>query len=825
MERRPLSAVKFSPDPALPITKVIPELLGAIERSSKLILTAPPGAGKTTIVPLALLAAGKIKGRIIVLEPRRLAARAAAERMAQSLNEVAGDTVGYRMRGQQKTSTQTRIEVVTEGILTRMLQSDPELTGIGAVIFDEFHERSLNADLGLALCLEAASAFREDLRILVMSATLDVAPLVTLMQHPPVIAAEGRSFPVAPIWLDRPLPKLIKFETAICDLVLQALPQTSGAVLVFLPGEREIHKTAALLKSNLPRSCTVNTLFGAMRFEDQKVALAPAVDTRKIILATAIAEPSLTIEGIRVVVDGGLARRAQYDPGSGMSRLITQRASKAEATQRQGRAGRLDSGWCYKLWSKAEEGAMAAFAPPEISSADLAPLAIELAMWGASPDDLPLLTQPNPKAFAEAQELLMVLGALTPSKRLTAHGKAMARLPMHPRAAHMVRKAGNAAAPIASLLAEKDPLSRDAPSDISLRLEALRDLAKFKQNRPYDVKMQTLSSIKAETKRLQKQIGHQAEPLSDAQMIALAYPDRIGLRRKGGAPRFLLSGGKGAILNAEDPLSSQRLLVAADLDGNPKEAKIRAAIALSEAELRSLFADQIEWKQSCLWSKREARVVARKIEYFGALALTEQIWNDAPELDIARAMLEGVREIGFEYAPAARRFISRVNLVGRNMPDFSEAALMEGLERWLLPYLGKIKNAESWKNFDILPALQAQLSWEQTAEIDRLDPAHFVTPLNRKVAIDYSSGVPEIAVRLQEMFGQTSHPNIAGNPLKITLLSPAGRPLQTTMDLPGFWRSSYLDVRKDMRGRYPKHPWPENPAQALPSLHKKRSPK
>ncbi len=468
---------------------------------------------------------------------------------------------------------------------------------------------------------------------------------------------------------------------------------------------------------------------------------------------------------------------------------------------------------------------MAAFAPPEISSADLAPLAIELAMWGASPDDLPLLTQPNPKAFAEAQELLMVLGALTPSKRLTAHGKAMARLPMHPRAAHMVRKAGNAAAPIASLLAEKDPLSRDAPSDISLRLEALRDLAKFKQNRPYDVKMQTLSSIKAETKRLQKQIGHQAEPLSDAQMIALAYPDRIGLRRKGGAPRFLLSGGKGAILNAEDPLSSQRLLVAADLDGNPKEAKIRAAIALSEAELRSLFADQIEWKQSCLWSKREARVVARKIEYFGALALTEQIWNDAPELDIARAMLEGVREIGFVYAPAARRFISRVNLVGRNMPDFSEAALMEGLESWLLPYLGKIKNAESWKNFDILPALQAQLSWEQTAELDRLAPAHFVTPLNRKVAIDYSSGVPEIAVRLQEMFGQTSHPNIAGNPLKITLLSPAGRPLQTTMDLPGFWRSSYLDVRKDMRGRYPKHPWPENPAQALPSLHKKRSPK
>ncbi|MEC8195158.1 MAG: ATP-dependent helicase HrpB, partial [Pseudomonadota bacterium] len=439
----------------LPIHDALAPLISALRDTGRAVLQAPPGAGKTTVVPLAMLEANLTKGRILMLEPRRLAARAAAERMAQTLGETAGQTVGYRVRGESKTSQFTRIEVVTEGILTRMIQSDPELSGIGAVIFDEFHERSLNADLGLALCLEICDALRDDLILLAMSATLDAEPVATLMGNAPMIASKGRAYPVETRWLDKPLPKNTRLEEATARLITQAVNETDGGVLVFLPGEGEIRRTQSMLK--LPDDCTVHPLFGAMPFKDQQAAIRPAQSGRKVVLATSIAETSLTIQGVRVVVDAGRARRARFDPGSGMSRLVTERVTRAEATQRQGRAGRVAEGICYRLWTKGEEGALLPFPPAEIEAADLTGLALELALWGAAPTDLALLTQPNLGSFAEAQSVLHMLGALDGENRITAHGKAIAKLPLHPRLAHMLATAGSQAAPMAALLTARDP--------------------------------------------------------------------------------------------------------------------------------------------------------------------------------------------------------------------------------------------------------------------------------------------------------------------------------------------------------------------------------
>tara|TARA_R110002096_G_scaffold2422_6_gene12524 strand:+ start:1047 stop:3461 length:2415 start_codon:yes stop_codon:yes gene_type:complete len=796
----------------LPIDDVLPQVISALRETGRVVLQAPPGAGKTTRVPLAMLDAKLTSGRIIMLEPRRLAARAAADRMAATLGQDVGQTVGFRMRGASAVSKNTVIEVITEGILTRMLQQDPELSGVGAVIFDEFHERSLNSDLGLALCLEVAGALRSDLLLVAMSATLDAAPVAALM-NAPIVTSEGRSFPVVPQWLDRPVGKQ-RFELAVADLVLHALNTSPGSALVFLPGEGEIRRVEATLKSQLPPDCSVAPLFGAMDFQAQRAAITPAKTGRKVVLATSIAETSLTIEGVQIVVDSGRARRMQFDPSSGMSRLITERVTRAEAAQRAGRAGRVSEGVAFKLWTRGEEGSLAAFPPAEIEVADLSSFALELAIWGAKEDDLSFVTTPHQGRLAEAQSVLQMLGALDQANQITSHGRALSRLPLHPRLAHMVAKGGPSAPMLAAILAERDPL-RGAPVDLALRMDAVAGKRTLGE-----ANHAALSRIRQDAKRLARgQNGH--GPDSPGALAALAYPDRVALRRKGEAPRFVMSGGKGAVLPESDPMASERLLVATDLDGDPREARIRQAARLSEADLRDAFADQIVWHNVCEWSRREGRVLARQQERFGALILDDRAWSNASSEDVSHAMLTGVRQLGLAPGKAAAYFLARARLMPDSFPDFSEDHLITTAEEWLLPYLDGVRSAGDWKNFDLLPALEARLSWEARQELDISVPAHFVTPLGRKLPIDYTAAQPQIALRLQEVFGVTRHPMIAGQPLQFTLLSPAQRPVQVTTDLPGFWAGTYTDVRKDMRARYPRHPWPEDPTQADPTLRVK----
>lgn len=813
------------------------------------VLQAPPGAGKTTLVPLDLLARGIVRGRILMLEPRRLAARAAAERMAETLGEPVGATVGYRIRGEARVSALTRIEVVTEGILTRMIQSDPELSGVGLVIFDEFHERSLNADLGLALCLEVRGALRPELRLLVMSATLEAGPVAALMGGAPVVTSGGRAFRVQTRWLPRPPDASMRLEAVVAGAVRAALQETEGGLLVFLPGEGEIRRVERLLDGMA--GVAVRPLFGAMDFAAQRAALAPT-GGRKVVLATSIAETSLTLPDIRVVVDAGRARRARFDPNSGMSRLVTERVTKAEAEQRQGRAGRVAEGVCYRLWTKGEEGGLAPYPPAEIEVADLAGLALELALWGGT--DLPFLTPPPAGPLAEARALLTALGALDQHGHITAHGKRLAGLPLHPRLAHMLAVAGPQAATLAALLAERDPL-RGAGPDLGLRMQAIA--------RPGpDADRAVVERIRAEAKRLDaaakslmsaaapasrfppgeagrpaRPDAHHAPPraapppreedgsssCSLAEMAALAYPDRIGLRRKGEAPRWVLSGGKGAAMESALSLSAARMIVATDLDGDTREATVRQAVAISEAEVRRLYADRIRWVELCEWSRREGRVTARRQERLGALVLDDRHW-DAPPDAVARAVLDGVRTLGLPWTAAARRLRARARLAqGAGWPGVEDADLIASAEDWLLPHLAGVRTEAELRALDLTPALQGLFGWERMAEMDRLAPGSFETPLGRRIPIDYDGEVPAIEVRLQEMFGVTTHPVVGAQrmPVRITLLSPARAPVQVTTDLPRFWATSYADVRKDMRGAYPRHPWPEDPTVAEPTLRAK----
>ncbi len=819
----------------LPIDDALPALRSALAARRMAVLQAPPGAGKTTRVPLDMLdhaeALGLTHGRILMLEPRRLAARGAAERMAETLGEAVGQTIGYRMRGETAVSAKTRIEVVTEGILTRMIQSDPSLDGIAALIFDEFHERSLNADLGLALALEVRAALRDDLMILVMSATLDAAPVAVLMGDAPVITSQGRAYPVETRWLPRPIATTQRFDAALAALVLQAEEESramGGGLLVFLPGEGEIRRVEGLLSGRLPQGCVIRPLFGAMDFAAQRAALAP-VKGRKIVLATAIAETSLTLPDIRVVVDGGRARRARFDPNTGMARLVTERVTKAEAQQRRGRAGRVAAGLCYRMWTRGEEGGLAAYPPAEIEATDLTSLALELGLWGSG--TLGFLTPPNPGALAEARRLLTALGALLDG-RITPHGQQLAALPLHPRLGHMLLKSGaNAqAVTLAALLAERDPV-RGAPPDLALRMAAIADPRKFEADHPYDVTRAVVDRVKAEAKRLDRalradKVPLHGQPLSLAQLAALAYPDRIGLRRKGDAPRWVLSGGTGAAMAPGLPLSDARLIVATDLDGDPREATMRQAVAITEADLRALYGAEIRWQQVCEWSRRDGKVLARQQERYGALVLADSPWTDAAAEAISRAALEGLRLIGLPWAPAARRLRARIELAragGTDWPHCTDIALLDDAEDWLLPHLGGLKTEAQLRALDLTEALRARLSWAQTAELDRLVPSHFETPLGRRVPIDYDGDFPGIEIRLQELFGVTRHPTVgtARLPLRITLLSPGQRPVQVTTDLPGFWANTYADVRRDMRGQYPRHPWPEDPTEAEPTLRAK----
>ncbi|MCB1363580.1 MAG: ATP-dependent helicase HrpB, partial [Rhodobacteraceae bacterium] len=675
----------------------------------------------------------------------------------------------------------------------------------------------------LALCLEVAGALRDDLILLAMSATLDADPVGALMQAP-VVTSQGRAFAVQTRWLDRPLGPMTRRGDALADLVVRAEAETradGGAILVFLPGEAEIGRARAALARRLPPDCVLRPLYGALPFAAQRAAIAPQEGGRKVVLATAIAETSLTIEDVRVVVDMGLARRARFDPGSGMARLVTERVTRAEAAQRRGRAGRVAEGLCYRLWTRGEHGALAAFPPAEIEAADLTGLALELALWGAAPEALPFLTQPPAPAMAEARALLEMLGALDGKGRIAGHGRDLAALPLHPRLAHMLALAGPGAAPLAALMGERDPL-RGAPCDLTLRLEALRDGERFAKDHPWEANRAALERIGAEARRLARAAGTAGSgAMKRAEMAALAYPDRIGQRRKGEAARFVLAGGKGAAMDAADPLADAPWIVATDTDGDAREARIRQAAQISLDAIRDLFADRIARAEICEWSRRDRRVVARRQERLGALVLEDRAWPEAPADAVARAMLEGVRDLGLRLGGSAGRLAARVELVraeGADLPDFSQDGLMATLETWLLPMLGGVRSAADWRQFDLLPALQAALRRDQMQLVDRRAPSHFTTPLGRRVAIDYDGEAPAIAVRLQEMFGLAAHPSSAGVPLIVTLLSPAGRPVQVTRDLPGFWAGSYGDVRKEMRARYPRHPWPEDPISADPTL-------
>ncbi|MEX0971002.1 MAG: ATP-dependent helicase HrpB [Paracoccaceae bacterium] len=794
-------------DEHFPVKTAVPALLDALGNGGCAVLQAPTGSGKTTRLPLALLDWGGIDGRIVMLEPRRVAARAAAERMAASLGEAVGGRVGYRMRGEAKLSRDTRIEVLTEGILTRMLQHDPELAGVGCVIFDEFHERSLNADLGLALCMEMRAALRPDLKLLVMSATLDAGPVAALLDAP-LITAEGRSFEVEvhhkPAMPMRGRPP--RLEAVVAAALREVLAETSGGVLVFLPGEGEIRRVMALM-AGLPDGVEMLPLYGALPFAQQRRALAP-VAGRKLVLASAIAETSVTIPDISVVVDAGLARRSRYDAASGMARLVTERVSRAEATQRQGRAGRVGPGQCFRLWSKGEEGALAAFAPPEIAAADLAPLVLELAIWGArSPDDVRFLTPPPAPAWAAAVELMQHLGALDAAGGITAHGRALAQVPAHPRLAHMLVAGGGAlAAELAALLSLRVPM-RAAGVDIAPRLHAMRSGA--------------APEAKLEARRLAKFAGAE-NGLGAGALLALAYPDRIAMARPGGDGRYLMAGGKEAALPQGDGLAGQGFLVAADLDGDMRSAKIRLAAALSLGEIEALHGNRIAEVDVCTWSRRDRAVLARRQRQLDALVLSDAHWPDARPEAVAAALCEGVAQLGLASLPwskSCRYFVARVQWArrqGAELPDFSDAALLAALDDWLAPFLGGLRRAEDLARVALMDALQARLGWAGKAALDDLAPAAIVAPTGTRLAIDYGGAQPSVSVRLQEMFGQTRHPCIGPKhqPLLVELLSPAQRPVQITADLPGFWANSYSDVRKDLRGRYPRHHWPEDPAAA-----------
>lgn len=826
------------PPSPLPIDSILSDLRAALAAHSGAVLRAPPGAGKTTRVPLALRDAPWLGGgKIVMLEPRRLAARAAARRMAAELGEEPGATVGWRVRFESRVGPATRIEVVTEGILTRMLQDDPSLPGIGLVIFDEFHERSLHADLGLALALEAQQGLREDLRLLVMSATLDGAPVARLMGDVPVLDSPGRAFPVETIHLARPEPR--RLAEAVAQAALQAMEDSDGDGLVFLPGSAEIRRVATRLAERPGRSgLDVVPLYGDLPAAAQDAAIGPApAGRRKLVLATAIAETSLTIEGVRVVVDAGLARAPRFDPGSGMTRLVTLPVSRAAADQRRGRAGRVAPGRCVRLWSEAEDRALAPRPPAEIEVADLAPLALDLARWGgADPATLAWLDPPPAAHLAAARTLLAGLGALDRAGRITAHGREMARLPLHPRLAHMLLAArqeglGGLACDLAALLEERDPLrgtGRDA--DLRRRLRLLRGESDPAADRG------VLARIRQSARDVRRRLGLRAgeqdgSPDEAGRVLAFAYPDRIARRRPGGEPRYLLSDGPGALLDPADPLAGAPWLVVADQDGDRREAKIYLAAPITLAEIEDSFADSIETVELCAWDPREESVAARRQRRLGRLTLEDKPLDRPDPAALAQAMAEGVRGLGLEclpWTPALRGLRRRVAFLAgldpeAGWPDLSDATLLETLEAWLVPYLPGLTRRAHLTRLDLAAALEGLLPYDQRRRLDTLAPTHVTVPSGSRLPIDYDGDVPVLAVRLQEMFGCAETPRIAEGrvPLLLHLLSPARRPVQVTRDLASFWANAYRQVRADLKGQYPKHWWPDDPMQAEPTARAK----
>jgi ATP-dependent helicase HrpB len=843
--------------PTLPILEALPALRAALAAGPAAVLEAPPGAGKSTVVPLALLDEPWVRGRkILMLEPRRLAARAVAQRMAETLGETVGMTVGHRMRLDTRVGPHTRIEVVTEGVLTRMLQSDPALEGVAAVLFDEFHERSLQADTGLALCLDARATLGTDLRIVVMSATLDGAAVSALLTRAtgataPVVTAAGRMYPVAVRYVGRAMPVLPggdeSPERLLALAVQRALRECEGDVLAFLPGAGEIRRALAMLEGmpEVKGSVALLPLYGELPPAEQARALAPDPGgRRRVVLATNIAETSLTLPGVRAVVDSGLVRRAAFDPVTGMSRLETRRISRAAADQRAGRAGRVAEGACYRLWSEGAQRSLAAQTPPEIVEADLAPLALDLAEWGADQAmTLPWLDVPPAPMLDSARDLLQRLGALDDARRITAHGRALARLPTHPRLAHLLleaRRRGESrlGAQLAAVLGERDLLrgrpgeARDA--DVLARL----DLVLGRGRGAGDLDPGAVARVRRNAELFERRLvdrrpaeGPTVDPrpsLGAAGLLACAYPDRIGRRRTGDAPRFLLANGRGAAFAHVDRLGRSEFIVALDLDDRDREARILLAAALDRATLEAAADGRLRREVEVAWSSQDEAVVAREVERIDGLVIAEKPLPRVPPEAALAAMQEGLRQLGVDVLPwtdEARAFCARVELARRSAlpgtgdwPDFSAAALAADYD-WLEPWLEGITRRSHLARLPVMDALRLRLGADRCRRLEDWLPSHLTVPTGSRIRIDYLDDLaPCASMRMQEVFGMATTPRLADGRLPVTfkLLSPAQRPLQVTADLASFWRNAYVEVRKDMRGRYPRHYWPEDPLQAEP---------
>jgi ATP-dependent helicase HrpB len=810
-------------DSPLPIDAVLDELADTLRAGNAAVLVAPPGAGKTTRVPLALLDEPWAKHKkIIVLEPRRIAARASAERMARTLGERAGETVGYRVRFGSKVSRETRIEVVTEGIFSRQILDDPELNGVAAVLFDEFHERSLDADLGLALARDAQIGLREDLRILVMSATLDGARIARLLGDAPVIASEGRAFPVETRYLGRKPD--VPLERQMADAISTALRADAGSVLAFLPGAAEIRRTQNFLGERIhDAAIEIVPLFGALDANVQDRAIGPAPrGCRKVVLATSIAETSLTIEGVRIVVDSGMARVPRYEPDIGLTRLETVRASRAAVDQRRGRAGRTEPGICYRLWDEPQTASLAAYTQPEIFSADLSSLVLDLAQWGVNDaSGLAFLDPPPAPALKEAKSLLGELGALDSDGRITAEGRSLRALALPPRLARMIVDsarfgAGAEAAEIAAVLTERG-LGGDSV-DLDVRLD------QFRRDRS-----QRAGSARSLAHRWASQVASSSsqgkEELSTGVMLAFAFPDRVARNRGNGS--FLLANGRGAAVDQTAALARTPYIAVAELTGTAAQGRILLAAPITQEEIELRFADQIESTEEIAFDRNAVAVRGRRKRTLHAITLSEAPLTLSPSAESARILADGLIAAGLDKLPWSkhlRQWRDRVMFLrkaeGESWPDLSDDALAAARDAWLVPALYDKISLKGLSAGDLSDALMTLLPWELRARLEREAPTHFEAPTGTMLPIDYEAEQgPTIAVRLQELFGLNTHPAIARGavPLVLELLSPAQRPVQVTRDLPGFWRGSYAAVRSDLRGRYPRHPWPDDPANAMPT--------
>lgn len=847
------SVVSFESN--LPVSEVLPALQAALASHSAAVLEAPPGAGKTTLVPLALLHSAWLGSqKIIMLEPRRLAARAAAERLAQLLGEPVGHTVGYRIRLESRIGPATRIEVVTEGILLRQLQQDPDLPGVGLVIFDEFHERSLDADLGLALCLQTQQYLRDDppLRLLVMSATLEAGPISALLGDAPVVRSEGRQYPVD-IRYGAPAQANARIDDQVTQAVHRALDEEPGNILVFLPGTAEIRRVQAALETSLAAHAKVviAPLYGELDLAAQRLAIAPPpAGQRKVVLATSIAETSLTIEGIRVVVDAGLSREPAFDPASGMTRLQTRRVSRSAADQRAGRAGRLEPGICYRLWSAGQHEQLASQAAPEILQADLAPLALQLARWGVQQaDELAWIDPPPAAALQQGRELLEKLGALVREGdhwRLTSHGQAMSVLPVHPRLAHMLLRAkalglSETGCRLAAVLAERDLLRGSESADITRRLAVFEDprgeagVDRAALTRARQLARQWATML--EGRATDKPVSNPEHADWAGVLLALAYPDRLAQRRGERGSDYRLANGKAAGFTRPDSLQQSAWLVVGSLGGHTaqRSASIFLAAAVDLAQLERYAPELFRYIDTLEWDARSESLVAERQKCVGALVCSRETLAAIDPERRALALCEVVRRQGLSllpWTPALRQWQARIVLLrtldlqnGHDSfwPDVSDQALLANLENWLAPWLDRVTRLAHFASLDLAGILAGLLSWPLPSRLDEEAPTHWTVPTGSRIRIDYSETPPVLAVRLQEMFGSTETPRIAGGrvALKLHLLSPAQRPLQVTQDLAGFWSGSYAEVKKDMKGRYPKHYWPDDPLHAEPTARAK----